>query len=111
MQLAWFQAWRLWNDDRCFEFVDPNMSEPSPVSEVLKCIHVGLLCVQDQATERPTMPEVVSMLSNDANLLPAPKPPAFFINDTVRVEPQASENKSDHTCSINHVTMSVLQAR
>lgn len=107
---ARFQAWQLWNEGRCLELVDQRMGEPCLVTEVIKCIHVGLLCVQDQATERPTMPDVVSMLSNDAILLPAPKPPAFFTNDTVRIELQVPENKS-YTCSCNDVTMSEMEAR
>ncbi|XP_015867238.3 G-type lectin S-receptor-like serine/threonine-protein kinase CES101 isoform X1 [Ziziphus jujuba] len=102
-------AWKLWNEGRVFELVDPKMIEPWAASEVLRCIHVGLLCVQDRATERPTMTDVVSMLSNDTLLLPAPKQPAYFI-DTVRKEVEVSAKKSDN-CSMNDVTISVMDAR
>ncbi|KAJ0740564.1 putative non-specific serine/threonine protein kinase [Helianthus annuus] len=47
--------------------------------EVMTCIHVGLLCVQDHAMDRLTMSEVVSMLTNENMHLPEPKQPAFFI--------------------------------
>lgn len=109
MQPGFFQAWKLWNEGRVFELVDPKMIEPWAASEVLRCIHVGLLCVQDRATERPTMTDVVSMLSNDTLLLPAPKQPAYFI-DTVRKEVEVSAKKSDN-CSMNDVTISVMDAR
>ena len=39
-----------------------------------------LVCVQDQAKNRPTMLDVVSFLSNEAIILADPKPPAFFTN-------------------------------
>ncbi|MFS7958963.1 putative non-specific serine/threonine protein kinase [Helianthus anomalus] len=47
--------------------------------EVMTCIHVGLLRVQDHAIDRPTMSEVVCMLTNENMNLPEPKQPAFFI--------------------------------
>jgi len=44
---------------------------------------MGLLCVQDQATDRPTMADIASFLSNDTMQLPQPKQPAFFVNVVV----------------------------
>lgn len=104
-----FQAWQLWNEDRGFELVDPGLGESCPITEVLRCIHVGLLCVQDHAADRPTMPDVVSMLSNESIPLPPPKQPAYFLN-TVRAEREMAENKSE-ICSTNDVTISVIEAR
>ncbi|XP_016649102.1 PREDICTED: G-type lectin S-receptor-like serine/threonine-protein kinase CES101 isoform X3 [Prunus mume] len=102
-------AWQLWNEDRGFELVDPVLGESCPITEVLRCIHVGLLCVQDHAADRPTMPDVVSMLSNESIPLPPPKQPAFFLN-TDRAEREMAENKSE-ICSTNDVTVSVMEAR
>ncbi|VVA32723.1 PREDICTED: G-type lectin S-receptor [Prunus dulcis] len=102
-------AWQLWNEDRGFELVDPVLGESCPITEVLRCIHVSLLCVQDHAADRPTMPDVVSMLSNESIPLPPPKPPAYFLN-TVRAEREMAENKSE-ICSTNDVTISVMEAR
>ncbi|XP_031276686.1 cysteine-rich receptor-like protein kinase 10 [Pistacia vera] len=75
-------AWQLWNEGKGLELMDPTMDESCSPDEALRCLHVGLLCVQDQAIERPTMPKVISMLTNEAIPLPAPKQPAFYINDT-----------------------------
>ncbi|KAJ0897104.1 putative protein kinase RLK-Pelle-SD-2b family [Helianthus annuus] len=49
--------------------------------EVVRTIHIALLCVQDHAEDRPTMLSVVSMLGNDGPL-PPPKQPAFFTERT-----------------------------
>lgn len=73
-------AWQLWNGDGASELIDPSMDEFCPQDEILRCIHVGLLCVQDLASDRPTMSDVVAMLSNDSMALPKPKQPAFFVS-------------------------------
>lgn len=78
-------------------------------NEVLRCLRGGLLCVQDQAKDRPTMFDLVSMLSNETMLLDDPKQPALFINVTCE-EPQVHENQTDD-CSANDVTISGMVAR
>ncbi|XP_076903287.1 G-type lectin S-receptor-like serine/threonine-protein kinase CES101 [Bidens hawaiensis] len=72
-------AWELWNEGRGLELMDPVLEDTCTPKEVMTCIHVGLLCVQDHASDRPTMSEVVSMLTNENMHLPEPKRPAFFI--------------------------------
>ncbi|KAL4626173.1 hypothetical protein ACB092_05G076800 [Castanea dentata] len=103
-------AWQLWNEGKGLELMDPTIQDESFIpSEVLRCIHVGLLCVQDQATDRPTMLDVVSFLANETIQLSTPKQPAFFIN-TITKELDVSENKSK-IYSVNNVTISKLDAR
>ena len=105
-----YQAWQLWNEGKSLELIDPTILEESrPPFEALRCIHIGLLCVQDQAKDRPTMPEVVSMLSNETLKLSSPKQPAFFTN-TIAEDLGVSKIKPK-TCSINSVTISVMEAR
>ncbi|KAG9159911.1 hypothetical protein Leryth_005661 [Lithospermum erythrorhizon] len=73
------QAWQIWNERKALELLDPRLvgSYYDP-SEVIRCIHVGLLCVQDNETDRPTMAAIVSMLSSDM-VLSVPKKPVFSI--------------------------------
>ncbi|KAF2323351.1 hypothetical protein GH714_034811 [Hevea brasiliensis] len=73
-------AWELWSEGRGLQLMDPTLEESCSYSEVLRCIHVGLLRVQDQATDRPTTSDIVSMLTNETLNLPAPRQPAFFFN-------------------------------
>ncbi|KNA16258.1 hypothetical protein SOVF_090770 isoform B, partial [Spinacia oleracea] len=47
--------------------------------EAAKCIHIGLLCIQEDAARRPRMASVVAALSGDAIVLPTPTPPHFFM--------------------------------
>lgn len=46
-------------------------------SEVLKCIHLGLLCVQENPADRPTMLDVLMMLHGQEASFAAPSKPAF----------------------------------
>lgn len=71
------QAWRLYKDDKSLDLVSGSLRESCIILEVLRSIHIGLLCVQNQPEDRPTMSSVVLMLGNDG-VLPQPKPPAFF---------------------------------
>ncbi|KAH9603816.1 hypothetical protein KSS87_013335 [Heliosperma pusillum] len=68
-------AWKLWNDGRPFDLTDPALYNNCPSSDVIKCIQIGLLCVQANADERPSMQTVVRMLSGYVDL-PLPSAPA-----------------------------------
>ncbi|XP_039070630.1 G-type lectin S-receptor-like serine/threonine-protein kinase RKS1 isoform X1 [Hibiscus syriacus] len=70
-------VWELWKEDKAMEVVDPALGDSYSTDEILNCIQIGLLCVQEHATHRPTMAVVVSMLSNEATL-PSPEQPAFI---------------------------------
>ncbi|KAL6508900.1 hypothetical protein OROHE_021459 [Orobanche hederae] len=100
-------AWELWNEGRGLEFMDPNLEDSCTPKEVMTCIHVGLLCVQDHAMDRPTMSEVVSMLTNENMQLPEPKRPAFFIE---RHEADSARNNLGNS-SVNGQSISILVAR
>ncbi|KAL9460500.1 hypothetical protein AB3S75_003659 [Citrus x aurantiifolia] len=104
-------AWQLWNEGKALELIDTTLHESCSPDEVTRCIHVGLLCVQDKATDRPTMSDVASMLTNDTMALPTPKQPAFFINiSSDYEEPEVTEIKLE-VCSVNDVTISRMEAR
>ena len=93
------------------ELIGPTIIDEScHSSEILRCIHVGLLCVQDQATNRPTMLDVSTMLSSETVQLLPPKQPAYLINIVQEKSSKVSEIKPEN-CSINNVTISKMEAR
>ncbi|KAJ9560283.1 hypothetical protein OSB04_005443 [Centaurea solstitialis] len=111
-------AWELWNEGRAMELMDPVLEDSCTPKEVMTCIHVGLLCVQDHATDRPTMSEVISMLTNENMNLPHPKQPAFFIERheaeaEVTVEAEAEAERDDHleNRSVTSQSISIVVAR
>ncbi|KAJ9671802.1 hypothetical protein PVL29_025490 [Vitis rotundifolia] len=102
-------AWDLWKDSRGQELMDPVLEETLPRHILLKYINIGLLCVQESADDRPTMSDVVSMLGNESVHLPSPKQPAFS-NLRSGVEPHIFQNRPE-ICSLNGVTLSIMEAR
>ncbi|GLJ19715.1 hypothetical protein SUGI_0357180 [Cryptomeria japonica] len=84
-------AWKLFQGGNTLNMVD---SEASGVSEeqALRCIHVGLLCVQANATLRPVMSDVITMISSSSVTLPNPSMPAFV--STGKSHSSKSEPKS-----------------
>lgn len=74
-----FQAWQLWREGRSIELLDPSLGSDFSFDEVLSCINVGLLCVQQNPEARPTMSSVVLMLSNQQDTsFYEPKEPGFM---------------------------------
>ena len=72
-----FQAWTLWKEQNGLELIDSSIKDSCVVSEVLRCIHVSLLCVQQHPDDRPTMTSVIQMLGSEMEPV-KPKEPAFF---------------------------------
>ncbi|KAG4949929.1 hypothetical protein JHK84_043358 [Glycine max] len=70
-------AWELWNEGACLKLIDPSLTESPDLDEVQRCIHIGLLCVEQNANNRPLMSQIISMLSNK-NPITLPQRPAFY---------------------------------
>nr|GMD83077.1 putative receptor-like protein kinase At4g00960 [Ipomoea batatas] len=85
-------AWEQWRDGTPLEILDPVLANSSyTVNEVIHCLHIGLLCVQEDADERPTMEDVVLMLSSySTNNWSAPREPAFYRNRSGNVPKEIS---------------------
>ncbi|KAL5744182.1 hypothetical protein ACOSQ2_027298 [Xanthoceras sorbifolium] len=101
-------AWKLWNENNIVALIDPVISHPCFQSEISRCIHVGLLCVQEFVKDRPTMSTVISMLNSEIVDLPTPKQPAFTER---RNAVEESSEQSQKRCSVNYVTVTVTEAR
>ncbi|KAL9298274.1 hypothetical protein ACSQ67_024170 [Phaseolus vulgaris] len=102
-------AWSIWCAGKCLELMDPALIKSFIASEVVKCLHIGLLCVQQDAADRPTMSTVVLMLGSDTMTLPKPNHPAFSVGKLTSKEALASESSKNR--SINDVTVSAVLAR
>ncbi|MBA0748661.1 hypothetical protein Gogos_002653, partial [Gossypium gossypioides] len=98
-------AWKLWSKGEGMELIDQLLVPSCVAFEVLKCIHIGLLCVQEDPADRPTMSSVIFMLASDGSIkLPRPTEPAFSVGRVVTksVEPISSEE----VFSVNEITVS-----
>ncbi|CAN6684325.1 unnamed protein product [Malus baccata var. baccata] len=98
-------AWMLWMQDKQLELIDKTLSDSCNIYEVVRCLHVGLLCVQKVPEDRPSMSSVVLMLSSDV-ALPSPKQPGFYTERSVSESPS-----SKRPCSENDVSISLIEPR
>ena len=97
----------MWNEGRGLELVDEVLVESYSSSEVMKCVHIGLLCVQDNAADRPTMTDIVLMLNSEKDG-PQPKRPVFTIQNSVfHPRPQYQNTNS----SKNEATITLIEGR
>nr|XP_034927084.1 cysteine-rich receptor-like protein kinase 41 [Populus alba] len=102
-------VWELWREEKALEIVDPSLTELYDPREALKCIQIGLLCVQEDATDRPSMLAVVFMLSNETEI-PSPKQPAFLFRKSDKF-PDIALDVEDGQCSVNEVTITEFACR
>lgn len=90
-----FQAWKLWCEGNALELMDPVLKQSFNPDEVLKCIHIGLLCVQADPADRLAMSSVVVMLASDTVTLPKPTQPPFSFSRVALKLTQCSSNIRD----------------
>ncbi|PSS06298.1 G-type lectin S-receptor-like serine/threonine-protein kinase [Actinidia chinensis var. chinensis] len=100
-------AWLLWEEGKALELMDSCLEDSYVESQVLRCIQVGLLCVQKLPQDRPDMPLVVFMLGNEGVMLP--KQPGFFVERNP-IDLDASTNEDGHRTA-NLVTITKAEGR
>ncbi|KAF8119066.1 hypothetical protein N665_0001s0122 [Sinapis alba] len=106
-------VWRNWKEGKRLDIIDPIIIDSSSsmfkTHEILRCIHIGLLCVQEHAEDRPAMSSVMVMLGSETTTLPEPKQPAFCVG---RGPLEAEFSKlGDDEWTVNQITLSVIDAR
>ncbi|GAY53028.1 hypothetical protein CUMW_146300 [Citrus unshiu] len=101
-------AWKLWNNGMPSQLIDAYYQESCNLAEVIRCIHVGLLCVQHHPEDRPCMPSVILMLGSEI-MLPQPKQPGFLA-DRKSTGPNSSSSMLESS-STNTITISTLEGR
>ena len=91
------QAWRLWQEGKALDLMDETLRSSCNASEFLRCVHVGLLCVQEDPSERPTMSNVVVLLGSETVSLPIPRQPAFLTRRTISSTASTSSKAETNT--------------
>ncbi|KAK3188246.1 hypothetical protein Dsin_027807 [Dipteronia sinensis] len=93
-------AWKHWRDGTPTQLLDSTLTDSYSRNEVIRCIHIGLLCVQEDPATRPTMATVVLMLDSYSVTLPLPQQPAFFygtrtdLSNQITIETDSNQSKS-----------------
>ncbi|KAG2318536.1 hypothetical protein Bca52824_011749 [Brassica carinata] len=79
-------AWRLWRKGSPLELLDPAIVRNNQSNEVTRCIHIALLCVQDNPEDRPMLSTIILMLTSHTITLPVPNLPSFFPRNRLELE-------------------------
>ncbi|XP_068314885.1 cysteine-rich receptor-like protein kinase 10 [Pyrus communis] len=94
--------WQLWNEGKVLELMDPLLKDSCSAEEFSRYIHIGLLCVQQDANHRPTMSSVALMMKTETISFSKPEQPAFFAGRSTAHRHQTSA----HSWSANGLTIS-----
>ncbi|XP_042377153.1 G-type lectin S-receptor-like serine/threonine-protein kinase RKS1 isoform X2 [Zingiber officinale] len=119
IELVTHVVWRHWAQGSALQVIDHDLVEQCQAPQILRCIHIGLLCVQEDPIQRPTMANVVLMLNNLFISLPTPSAPAFLsnrnptseANDVPRRESSNGSKGILMKISDNNVSISALEPR
>ncbi|KAH9651114.1 Receptor-like serine/threonine-protein kinase SD1-8 [Citrus sinensis] len=104
-------AWGFWKDDRAHELMDPVIKQDEvSLPMLIRYINVALLCVQENAADRPIMSDVISMIESEHLNLPSPKEPAFTNSKNMNNSSHSSSGTSQFH-SVNDVTVSLIYPR
>jgi hypothetical protein len=108
-QIIGGQAWKLWRDGNALALLDEAVAGAGafPGSEVLRCVQVGLLCVQERPDDRPHMAAVFLALGNPGAVLPQPRHPGFFSDRGSA----STGSEWSSTCTVNDMTVTIVEGR
>lgn len=112
-------VWEHWTTGTIEELLDPAIGSRA-VNVLLKLINIGLLCVQDNPADRPTMSAVSVMLSSETFSIQAPSRPTFCIQETDSAADtdlyssalrSTGDSKTRAVASPNEVSLTELEPR
>ncbi|XP_027925801.1 cysteine-rich receptor-like protein kinase 25 isoform X4 [Vigna unguiculata] len=98
-------VWEHWRDETPLSTLDPKLKGNHSNIEVIRCVKIGLLCVQENPDARPTMLTIVSYLNGHLVELPSPLEPTFSLDR--RTNPTNSQNPSLRQFANNFISGSI----
>ncbi|XP_002874278.2 G-type lectin S-receptor-like serine/threonine-protein kinase SRK [Arabidopsis lyrata subsp. lyrata] len=102
-------VWINWMNGSWEKIVDEIILHDSSQSrQILRCIEIGLLCVQKLVQDRPKMSSVVMMLGNETSQIPKSKTPGFYIGKS---PDDPSSSTPEPSCSVNQCTVTNISPR
>ncbi|KAG6776906.1 hypothetical protein POTOM_016697 [Populus tomentosa] len=110
-------AWKQWKIGAALELVDPSLGDSYSRNEITRCLHIALLCVQEDPNDRPTLTSVVLMLTSFSISLPLPREPSSFEQSMTISSLPLTELESDQSnikskpLSVNDVSITELYPR
>ena len=72
---------------------------------MMRCIKIGLLCVQENASDKPSMTSVVLMINGNLDPIPTPTQLASFMQSNAI----SSTSQQHHTSSVTNNEASIIE--
>ena len=94
-----------WSEGTISNLIDPTLSD-SPTTEILRCIHIVLLCVQENVDDRPNMASISLMMNRNY----VTTQPASFMRSNV-ILATSLQRDIDSYITNNEVSITDLQPR
>ena len=104
------QAWELWEEGDSIKLLDDVIECSAFATELMRYVHVGLLCVQECPDDRPFMSSVFTMLSSDT-LLQDPKKPLVGTRIGGLTSNWSDQHDSSTGVSVDHLTITTIEGR
>ncbi|KAI6704347.1 hypothetical protein NL676_007309 [Syzygium grande] len=92
-------VWKHWMEGSLSNIIDPSIAYGS-TTEISRCIHISLLCVQENAASRPTMASVLLMLNSHSVSLQVPSRPAFFLHNGIEFDMPSTQDYSSRVSEV-----------
>ncbi|KAH6792844.1 S-locus lectin protein kinase family protein [Perilla frutescens var. hirtella] len=103
-------AWKMWSEGHGCGFVDDSIANAELEEEMVRCVQIGLLCVQEFPKDRPTIQTILSMLAREIIDLPAPEQP-LFAEKWNSLATGSTHPETRLGFSINELTLTQLHGR
>ncbi|PKA46379.1 Cysteine-rich receptor-like protein kinase 10 [Apostasia shenzhenica] len=87
-------VWGRWKKGKGLQVIDKTLGDDGyPQQDALRCMQIGLLCVQEEQVQRPNMVSVMTMLNSPLMALPAPSEPAFLTERSFSLDAHAQSSR------------------
>ncbi|MFS7889172.1 putative protein kinase RLK-Pelle-DLSV family [Helianthus anomalus] len=98
-------AWESWRIGTALDIIDPTLktTESTLSHDIVRSIHIGLLCVQESVINIQTMASVVLMIHSNSLMLPVPSEPPFFGSSTGTSIEYSNLSKSTNEVSVSDI--------
>ncbi|XP_059077443.1 cysteine-rich receptor-like protein kinase 42 isoform X2 [Cryptomeria japonica] len=106
LQLLLQWIWQLYESEQILEMVDPKLKGEYPQEQMVRVIRIALLCVKASPSQRPSMTQIVSMLTSNSEITDQPTKPAFLESNVNDRTPTSSSR--DSAGSHGSVTVSLF---
>lgn len=93
----------MWKEGKARDLANTSIMDTCLLDEVLLCIHVALLCVQENPVDRPLMSSIIYSLENGSTTLPTPNNPGHYGQRSGDMDQIRNESNSTNSLTLTNI--------